>query len=882
MNRPAFSIARQLTLTLIGLVMASVLLTGGILVALSFQALRSQIELLQQTRAQVVSEQINAYVDDLQRKLTYLARVPGLTDLDANARRSLLEGLINQNKAYELVGITDVHGRLRQAVSPLGETPPQEWAATTAFRRTVLAQEDWVGPAELDGHHALPTLLLAVPIRNERNIVDGMLFARINLRFLWVVIEETQVGTSGYVYIIDRRQFVIAQSRRAANTRMFEDLSQHPLGSLIEFMPPLAPQTYRGLRNEEVIGAVSSIPATNWRVVVELPVAEANAPLRNLLGVMGGGLFAGLALAVGFSVVLARQLTQPLKQLTAAATRLKVGEFETRVEIRQQNELAVLANAFNHMAKRLETAVAQLQQDIDARKQVEEQLKQQAVWMQFTSDAVITTDLNRCIIGWNAAAQRIYGWPASEAIGKPLDDLLKTTFVDTTQSQAQEILQQTGLWQGQLRQQARSGQVIDVDVAVSYLKDNAGMVIGGIAINRDVTERKRAEEEKARLEAQFQQAQKMESVGRLAGGVAHDFNNMLGVIIGNAELALEEVEPSQPIYSDLAEIQKAAQRSANLTRQLLTFARKQAIAPRVLNLNETITGMMAMLARIIGENIELRWMPADDLWLVELDPTQIDQILANLCINARDAISDVGMVTIETSNWIVGESDRASGIDAAPGAYIMLAVSDTGCGMDAATRERIFEPFFTTKPVGQGTGLGLATVYGIVKQNNGFITVTSAPDQGSTFQIFLPRYLDPAHVAPDNDPEPRVAAEGGGETILLVEDEPALLRLVQHTLVRLGYRVLVAGTPGAARALAETHDGPIDLLMTDVIMPEMNGRTLGLHIKQYHPNIKILFMSGYTADVIAHHGILEEGVVFIQKPFTAQSLAARIREIIAP
>ncbi|MFH1981688.1 MAG: PocR ligand-binding domain-containing protein [Pseudomonadota bacterium] len=393
---------------------------------------------------------------------------------------------------------------------------------------------------------------------------------------------------------------------------------------------------------------------------------------------------------------------------------------------------------------------------------------------------------------------------------------------------------------------------------------------------QDITERKRAEKEKEDLEARLRQALKMEAVGRLAGGVAHDFNNMLSVIIGHADMAMEGVDPAQALYANLEQIKNAGERSADLTRQLLAFARKQTVAPKVLDLNKTVGGMTRMLQRLIGEDIDLAWRPCENLWPVKMDPSQIDQILANLCVNARDAIADVGKITIETGNAEFDEPYCNDHLGFLPGEYVLLAVSDNGCGMDAETLGNIFEPFFTTKESGKGTGLGLATVYGVVKQNEGFINVYSEPDQGTTFRIYLPRHLTKTpHLSEKEVYPPRGR---GHETILLVEDELAILRMTTMMLERLGYAVLAARTPGEAIRLAHQYTGMIDLLVTDVVMPEMNGRDLAKNILSFYPNLKRLFMSGYTANVIAHHGVLDEGVNFIQKPFSRENLGAKVRE----
>jgi len=385
-----------------------------------------------------------------------------------------------------------------------------------------------------------------------------------------------------------------------------------------------------------------------------------------------------------------------------------------------------------------------------------------------------------------------------------------------------------------------------------------------------------AERQRASLEGQLQQAQKMESVGRLAGGVAHDYNNMLSVIIGYTELAMDKVAPSDALHAELQEILNAAKRSNEITRQLLAFARKQTINPAVLDLNETVEGMLKMLRRLIGENIELSWRPGPGLWAVKLDPAQIDQILANLCVNARDAIDGVGHITIETHSVSLDEHYCKDHADFLPGEYVMLAVSDNGSGMDREMLKNIFEPFFTTKDVHRGTGLGLATVYGIVKQNKGAVNVYSEHGGGSTFKIYLPRHAG-AVEAPDLQ-QPREIPEGRGETVLLVEDETGIMKMGQIMLERLGYHVLAADSPADALNQAEACAEKIHLLITDVVMPEMNGRELAGKLESLYPDIKVLFMSGYTANVIAHHGVLDKGLHFIEKPFTTRNLAGKVRE----
>ena len=394
----------------------------------------------------------------------------------------------------------------------------------------------------------------------------------------------------------------------------------------------------------------------------------------------------------------------------------------------------------------------------------------------------------------------------------------------------------------------------------------------------DVTERKRAEAKRQALQAQLLQAQKMEAVGRLAGGVAHDFNNMLQVILGYADLALAQVQERGATVEYLRHIEKAAQHATDLTRQILAFARRQAVAPRVLDLNGVVEGLLKMLRLLIGEDVALRWEPARAPATTRMDPSQVSQVLANLVINARDAIGNTGTITIETGHAELEGACCARHPDARPGPYVFLAVSDTGCGMDEETRAHLFEPFFTTKPTGQGTGLGLATVYGIVTQNEGFVTVYSEPGQGTSVKIYLPRHDAPAEPA---DPRPQAQdLPRGSETILLVEDEPALLELGTQILEKLGYTVLACSSPHRALEVAESG-ARIDLLLTDVVMPGMNGRELYDRLAPQRPGLRCLFISGYTANAIADRGIPEEGAHFLEKPFSAASLAAKVREVLA-
>jgi PAS domain S-box-containing protein len=515
--------------------------------------------------------------------------------------------------------------------------------------------------------------------------------------------------------------------------------------------------------------------------------------------------------------------------------------------------------------------------EIQNHKQTEDALRQEQLFSKSIINSLpgifyLYTYPELKLILWNREHESLFGYGAGEIGGRHIMSWHASESEGAVLHAIEDVMTK-GRASIETNLLTKDGRSVPLLLTGIRFEAQGQLYLMGIGI--DVTERKKAEAEAEKLQNQLTQSHKMESVGRLAGGVAHDFNNMLGVILGYSEIALKKAKADQPIHSALLGIQQAAQRSADLTRQLLAFARKQTVAPKVLDLNETVTSMLNMLRRLIGENIDLVWLPDESLGAVVMDYTQIDQILANLCVNARDAIGDTGRITIETGNVVLDDAYCASHPGSAPGEYVILMLSDNGCGMDRETLLHVFEPFFTTKETGKGTGLGLATVYGIVRQNNGFINVYSELGLGTTFRIYLPRHKAHTEKMPESEQTAPVAA--GQETILLVEDEPMILEMTTVMLETQGYTVLPANSAGEAVNLAREYADEIHLLLTDVVMPEMNGRDLAGNLSSLYPQLKCLFMSGYTADVIAHHGVLDQGVQFLQKPFTMQTLAARIR-----
>ena len=520
-------------------------------------------------------------------------------------------------------------------------------------------------------------------------------------------------------------------------------------------------------------------------------------------------------------------------------------------------------------------------QDITARVRTEEALRRTEhmlvqIFRSSPTFIVVSTEDEGRFVEANEAFTEMLGFERREVVGRLSSELNLWPSPKDRARIVRTVDEQGATRNVETRVRRKDGTILDITVSVARITIDDQPCL--IWLGSDISSRRRAEQEQARLQDQLQQAMKMEAVGRLAGGVAHDFNNLLTVIRGNVEMAAEILNPSDPLHQCLDGIKRAADSSASLTRQLLAFSRRQIIEPRILNLSALVGELQKMLGRLIGEDIALQTRLADDLGSVRVDPGQFEQVLVNLAVNARDAMPNGGQLVIETVNVDLDDAYCAEHPDTKPGEFVMLAVSDTGHGMTDEVRQRLFEPFFTTKPKGRGTGLGLAMIFGAVKQSGGSIEVTSEPDHGTTFTIYLPRIAAPAEKLAR--PAPAADLPRGTEAVLLVEDEASVRELATSMLKRLGYRVHVASNGGEAFMLAEKLAEPIHLLMTDVVMPGMNGRELAQRLLILHPEMSVLFTSGYTDDVIVHHGVLDEHLNFIGKPYSLQGLAAKVRQVL--
>lgn len=729
------------------------------------------------------------------------------------------------------------------------------------------------------------------PVFNVAGNVVGVVRISLSTAFVQDFIANTSglAGLESFGFLIDKNHFILAHSKnpemvfrtsRRLTAPMikqlqadgeipqilkenltidlpdFEKKLKQSAGSTV-FTTPLTPD-----KKQLNQVSVSRLKQTEWQVVVAQPQETFLKPIHKQIYNIQWLVSIIAVVVIFLAVIVSRQLTQPIIIMTTIARKISIGDLTARVPETSHDELGELARSFNDMAGQLRESIGLLQESEAKYRRLHESM----------ADAYAAVNMDGQIIETNPAFLDLTGYSHDELTNKTYEELTpKKWHVPELRIIKEQVLKQDCSELFEKEYIKKDGSVIPVELRIFLLRDDDGQPQTQWAIVRDLTERKKTQ-------AQFLQAQKMESVGQLAGGVAHDYNNLSSIIIGYTEMALEDSEPGSPLHANLMNVLTAANRCTDITRQLLAFASRQTIAPRVLDLNKTLDNMLSMFRRLIGENIDLTWMPGSKIWPVKMDPSQIDQIMANLCVNARDAIADVGKITVKTRNITFDRDYCDDHPGFVPGEYVLLAFSDNGCGIEPEILANIFEPFFTTKGVGEGTGLGMSTVYGIVKQNKGFINVYSEPQKGTTFRIYLSRHK--GHAAEALLGNKLEAPLGTGETILLVEDDDSILQLAEKILKNLGYIVHAVARPLEAIKLTEKQAGEIDLLITDVVMPEMNGRELSNQVEKLNPNIKTLFMSGYMANIIAHQGILEDDVFFIPKPFSKNEIAVKIREVL--
>ncbi len=720
----------------------------------------------------------------------------------------------------------------------------------------------------------IPTIFMVAPILDDLNRPQGLVGAGISLQYIQHIAQRLQAGQTGYGFIIAKDGTFISHPNPSLVMQKkiteLEAQAEWQLGTLM-----LSGQSgmYRyTLAERGMVAFYQPVSITGWAVATVLPASELFAPAVRMMRILGI-ITAIVIIFIGVALWLAMQrLIRPLQNLAARAQEIAAGNLSgAALVVSSEDEIAVLSQSFNTMTDNLNTTLSDLKRSDDNYRGIFENC----------IEGILQTTLPGRMLNANPAMARMLACESAEKLIAFYADVQQQLYVNANDRQelVSQLLAEGAVHDFEVQFRRCDQEAIWVSISAFLVRDATGEPVRVESMIFDISDRKQAEHERQKLFEQLVQVQKLEGVGQLAGGVAHDFNNMLAVILGRTQLALLKMQPSEPFYKTFKEIQNAAEHSANLTRQLLAFARKQTVAPKVIDLNQSIQATFNLLRRLITEDIELTFTPGTDVWPLFLDPDQIGQVLTNLCINSRDAISGIGRITIATGNVVFDAAYCAHSPDYTPGEYVCLSVSDTGVGMDKETQKHIFEPFFTSKEVARGTGLGLSTVYGIVKQNNAFINLYSEPGQGSTFKIYIPRYQGGQARPLEISCAESISFDMG--MVLVVEDDPKFLNIIKEIVEELGCQVLAAGSAAEAIAFTENSSYTIDLLITDVVMPEMNGRELVSCITRIRPEIRCLYMSGYTADIIAHRGVLDMGINFIQKPFSVQGLAAKIREVMA-
>jgi len=906
------SLSRQIILYMLSFGLVCVLGSGSLLTYLAYSGVKRDVQHLLEAKTKAARLEIGAYVDDLKRKLNYLARIQGLTDMPHPVQMALLQALLRHNKAFESVLIATASGDIVSRADAPGSNPQVEIAGNPAFNQTIHAHTDFLGLLHIDPDLGVPVMALAVPIRNSQNEVAGMLWAKVNLKFLLYVLSNIHIGKTGYAYLMDHRNYLLAPTG-GADFR-FGPVHSTDLPKI--FQPVLAPtvnsSSYAGLRGDQVIGAMDTILSVNgrWRLVVEFPVDEAYGQLHRMLWGMLFVMAGALVLGSGLAMVLSRRFVKPLRILTDTAQQLGEGDLTARAVLDDENEIGVLASSFNSMGRSLQT-------EIDERNRAERSLRENesryrvlfeaspiSLWEEDFSEvkkrieelrSLGFKDLNTYLDEHPDELVRLAGLVRLVDVNAATLELLDARSRQEFQDGLNSIFTEESLavfkhelialdrgeksFRAETMHRSLHGRkvraLVHLAVAPGY-ETSLGKVLVSLL---DITEQRRAEMEKARLEEQLLQAQKMEALGQLSSGIAHDFNNLLQAISGNVQLLLIQKSSCDPEYKNLVAVEQAATKAADLIRQLLAFSRRSKASLKPVNLNQVVLDILAMLERTLPKMVKIQTRLATDLAVIQADPTQIEQVIMNLATNAVDAMEQQGTLTIETENFVVNDVYRNTYLELQSGEYVLLRVTDTGQGMDDLTRQRIFEPFFTTKAKERGTGLGLATVYGIVTGHGGKVTCYTTLGVGTTFKIFIPVGLG----AEFEEVEAEAASHnirGGSETLMLVDDESIILDIAQDALQQHGYTVLRATSGEEALAHYDHFGQEVDLVVLDLGMPGMGGERTLQKLLQRNGDARVIVASGYGGHDIARTPSAFGAASFISKPYRLDELLLLVRKVL--
>ena len=898
----ARSIRHRLLLVIVATVLAVVVVHDLIAVReLHRMALAAASTRLERVSGQL-GEMLELQAQQLRRQAATSANQPVVRAFlmapDSATRRDSATTALKREIAANLVGVS-IWGPGGEVLADIGRAPERD---TTAGQLLVAA---------VTGRDSTAISRLG---RQRDSLVYGAI-ARVTdtQRTLGYVVEwrafaGNREGKKQLLALIGSDAAIFVGNTDGEGWTDFAEFVKRPPATLPKQGSPPSFTSYDRPGKGEHLAAIRSLAGLPWTLVVEFPQAKVVEPVHAVLRRLALSTIPLLLIGIAVAWWIGSRLTTPLRDLSRAATGISGGDYEQRVEVEGADEVATLGGAFNAMADSIAHARETLQERAEELAERAEQLGEQAAELEMANEALgeavldatrtrddlagVSAELDACLasspVGFalydatgryrrvNASLAKLHGVDPDAHVGRlpseimpgfgdQLERHVTTTLATGAAAVNIELSNDSGVPKG--------GTAQDWLVSIFPIRTPDGTSLGVGSVVTDLTAYKQ-------LERQLLQSQKMEAVGRLAGGVAHDFNNILTAISGFGQFVLTDLEARQAVgaKSDIEQVLAAAERGGALTRQLLAFSRQQVLQPRVLDLNAVVTSLGPMLARLIGTDIRMRTISSPQLSPVKADPNQMEQVLVNLVVNARDAMPLGGTVTIETSDVELDESytDMHSGV--APGRYVMLAVTDNGVGMDAATRARVFDPFFTTKGAGKGTGLGLSTAYGIIKQSGGNVELYSEPGKGTSFKVYLPRCAERHdEVAAGRPP---AAAPNGRAKILLVDDDPHVSAAARRALERAGYAVISASDGQEGLRIAIAEDGGLDLLITDLVMPEMGGRELARRVVDALPGIRVLYTSGYTAQAMNQQAILEPGDAFIGKPFTPDGLLRRVDEIL--
>lgn len=853
------SIRNWLIIPFIGLFLLPLLLLGGILSYQNYLSEKERVKQEQQKITEIASEKITSFLQNKRQTLNALLKtnyLPGMPPEELEELLSLFQASIKDDQnlpVFNRLSFLNKEGlEIIRATrkSLVREKNLRNMSDADVFRVPISKKSWYYSPVYFDEKTGEPYLALSLPVEDlYTQEINGIIVAEIGLKSLWQTIATMHIGKRGSSFITTKDGRIIAH--RHSSTVLKNTT----------FSVPVEPTIMEGISGEKSLVTANELQFGEQVLffVTEVPVSEAFKHINTVFWLIGIFFLFFLAGGILLGFMVMQNIVKPIETLARSARNISEGNYNQTTQLTRMDELGNLSEAFNTMTSKLFSTIAQLESEKDFVQHVIESL----------THPFYVIDVNDYTIKLANSAAKMDSFARKQTCYELTHNFDSPCSGDEHPCPIQEILKTKKPVVLEHIHQLADDKKHTIEIYGYPIFDKQGEITQVIEYNLDVTEKKN-------LELQLRQSQKLEAVGTLTGGIAHDFNNLLTTVIGYSHLALMKKEADDPERELLETISDSAEKAAELVGRLLAFSRKQLMEIKVINLNPLIQNISKMMQRVIGENIEIQMFLNDSIGNIKADPSQVEQVIMNLAVNARDAMPNGGKLYFESDSVELDEEYCKSHVDISPGFYVLLSVTDTGDGIAPEILDNIFDPFFTTKQKGEGTGLGLATVYGIVTQMKGHIYVYSEPGRGTSFKIYFPEVSEEVDVIKKE----KASMLPGTETILVVDDEPSILKLVKDTLQPLGYNVMTVDHPEEALEMVKNMTTDIDLLLTDVIMQTMNGAELSEGIKLTQPNVKVLYMSGYTDNVIAQKGIIREGVNFIHKPIFPTVLTNKIRSIL--